>query len=94
MWLWIGLKTTKRGVEQRQLSPVRCGNRGTERMRSGKTRGHGKGLSPIFFAAECTERGSLVKALRFAPTATRRKECGLDQPPSPLLFLLPAIETM
>jgi hypothetical protein len=31
-----------------------------------------------FFAGECKERGRPVKALRFAPTATRRKECGLD----------------
>jgi hypothetical protein len=38
-----------------------------------------------FFAGECKERGRPVKALRFAPTATRRKECGLDSSPSPLL---------
>ena len=31
-----------------------------------------------FSAGERTERGRQVKALRFAPTATRRKECGLD----------------
>ena len=33
-----------------------------------------------FFAGECTERGRPVKALRFAPTATRRKERRVANP--------------
>ena len=43
-----------------------------------KPGGHGNGSVSHFSAGECTERGRPVKALRFAPTATRRKECGLD----------------
>jgi hypothetical protein len=42
-----------------------------------KLEGHGNGISHSS-AGECTERGRPVKALRFAPTATRRKKCGRD----------------
>jgi len=45
------------------------------KRRSGKT-GRERVISHSF-AGECTERGRPVKALRFAPTATRRKKCGL-----------------
>ena len=39
------------------------------------------------FRDDCTERGSRIKPLRFAPTAGRRAEKtrGLDPSPSPLL---------
>ena len=46
-------------------------------------------------SGECTERGSRVKPLRFAPTAARRtkKRAGLTRLPLSLC-LLPAIEKM
>ena len=51
---------------------------GQKEKRSGKnSTATGSGDSH-FFACECTERGRPVKALRYAPTATRRKERGLD----------------
>ena len=46
-----------------------------------------------FFAGECTERGSRVKALRFAPMNAHRRR-GRDWAPSPLLVLLPARKKM
>jgi hypothetical protein len=66
-------------------STVRCGSRRTGRRRSGKNSAATEMGFPYFFAGECTERGRSVKGLRFAPTATRRKERALDYPPSPLL---------
>ena len=59
--------------------------RRTERKRNWKNSTATERLISHFSAGECTERGRPVKALHFAPTATRRKECGLDYPPSPLL---------
>jgi len=49
-----------------------------ESVASGKnSAATGTGYLP-FLGGECTERGRPVKALRFAPIAARRKECGLD----------------
>ena len=51
---------------------------GQKESAAGKTRRPRERVISHFSAGECTERGRPVKALRFAPTATRRKECGLD----------------
>jgi hypothetical protein len=45
---------------------------------AGKNRRSRERAISYFVAGDCTERGRPVKALRFAPTATRRKGRGLD----------------
>jgi hypothetical protein len=79
VWLWTGSKTTKRGAEPR-VARYRAMRQQADRKKAQREKlgNHENRLSPIFSAGECTERGRRVKALRFAPTATRRKECGLD----------------
>ena len=53
-----------------------------------KPSGDGNAVISHFFAGECTERGSRVKGLRFAPM-NAQKTRGLDSPPSPLLCCFP-----
>ena len=76
MWLWTDLKTTKRDVEPRRLSPVRCGNRGTERMRSGKNSGpRGRDYLPFFrwrvYGAREASQGSALRSDRYAAERMR-----------------------
>jgi hypothetical protein len=58
--------------------PCAAAASGQKERAAGKTRRPRERVICHFSAGECTERGRSVKALRFAPTATRRKECGLD----------------
>ena len=57
---------------------------GPEETAARKTQRRREAVISHFFAGECTERGSRVKALRFAPM-NAPKTRGLDSPPSPLL---------
>ena len=57
---------------------------GQEETAARKTQRRREAVISHFFAGECTERGSHVKGLRYAPMNAQRTR-GLDSPPSPLL---------
>ena len=79
MWLWTGSKTTKRGAEPSVAEYLAMQQQaGRRKAQQRKIRRPRERVISHFFAGECTERGRPVKALRYAPTATRRKERGLD----------------
>jgi hypothetical protein len=68
------------GPNQRSETPARrqVAAGGPEETAARKNQRRGEAVISHFFAGECTERGRPVKALRYASTATRRKERGLD----------------